>query len=67
MGYFDELKKDELYRFNGEFKTHPKYGSQFVVESYERALPNDKEVIISFSSSLFPRIEENVQKRFMIY
>lgn len=57
VGYFDELKKDELYRFNGEFKTHPKYGSQFVVESYERVLPNDKEAIIRFlSSSLFPRI-----------
>ena len=57
VGYFDELKKDELYRFNGEFKTHPKYGSQFVVESYEKVLPNDKEAIIRFlSSSLFPRI-----------
>lgn len=57
VGYFDELKKDELYRFNGDFKSHPKYGSQFVVESYERVLPNDKEAIIRFlSSSLFPRI-----------
>ena len=57
VGYFEELKKDELYRFNGEFKSHPKYGYQFVVESYERILPNDKEAIIRFlSSSLFPKI-----------
>ena len=58
-GYFNTLNETDLYIFNGKINIHEKYGEQFVVESYEITLPNDKDNVIEFlSSSLFPKIGE---------
>jgi len=56
-GYFGDLNEIDLYKFEGEFITHNKYGKQFNVISYETILPEDDENIISFlSSELFKGI-----------
>ena len=56
-GYFSDLNEIDLYKFEGEFITHNKYGKQFNVTSYEVILPDDDENIISFlSSELFKGI-----------
>ncbi|MEA4854006.1 MAG: ATP-dependent RecD-like DNA helicase [Christensenella sp.] len=41
VGNMPDLKPGELTRFFGVFKTHPKYGMQFAVQSYESTLPQD--------------------------
>ena len=54
-GIFQELKYKTMYKMDGNFVTHNKYGMQFNVESYEVILPTDREETIEFlSSSLFP-------------
>ncbi len=58
-GYFGDLNENDLYIFNGNFTTHQKYGEQFLVDTYEMTLPNDKDNIVDFlSSNLFPGIGE---------
>ena len=53
-GTFEALNHNELYFFYGKGVTHPKYGFQFDVESYERIKPEGKDGVIEFlSSSLF--------------
>lgn len=62
-GMFNELKYKTTYKMNGEFITHPKYGQQFQVESYEIVLPTDEEEIIDFlSSDIFPIGEKTAEK-----
>ena len=56
-GFFSDLNEIDLYKFEGEFITHNKYGKQFNVTSYETILPEDDENIVSFlSSELFKGI-----------
>ena len=56
-GYFDSLNQDENYILNGELVSHPKYGLQYKVSSYDRIKPSDKDGIIEFlSSDLFKGI-----------
>ena len=58
-GYFSDLNESDLYLFNGKMTNHERYGEQFLVESYEITLPNDKDNIVEFlSSNLFPGIGE---------
>ena len=53
-GYFTELNEKDTYILYGELIDHPKYGIQYVVNEYEKVLPNDKDGIIEFlSSNLF--------------
>ena len=51
VGYFDVPLKENLIRYQGEYIDHPKYGKQFLVESYERVMPNDDEGTIRYLSS----------------
>lgn len=51
VGYFDIPLKENLIRYYGEYVDHQKYGKQFLVEQYEKVLPNDNEGIIRFLSS----------------
>lgn len=53
VGYFPIAKKDDLVIYTGEFITHPKYGKQFKVESYEKVLPTGEEAIIRYLSSSY--------------
>ena len=58
-GFFPELNELDIYKFEGEFITHDKYGEQFNVTNYEVILPSDNDNIISFlSSELFKGIGE---------
>lgn len=58
-GYFNELNELDLYKLNGEFITHQKYGTQFQTDSYEIIMPEEKDHIIDFlSSELFKGIGE---------
>lgn len=58
-GYFHELNDMDTYLFYGKLTTHPKYGEQFMVDSYERCKPEEKDAIIDFlTSGLFKGIGE---------
>ena len=58
-GFFSDLNELDLYKFEGDFVLHDKYGEQFNVTGYEVVLPDDSDNIISFlSSELFKGIGE---------
>lgn len=58
-GTLPNIYPNILYRLEGEYRNHVKYGSQFVVSAFEKVLPTDYDSIISFlSSPLFPGIGE---------
>ena len=50
-GYFHELNDMDTYLFYGKLVTHPKYGEQFQVDSYERCKPEEKDAIVDFLTS----------------
>lgn len=57
VGYFPPLQPDELYRFTGTLKQHPKYGMQFQIDTFEKEVPATEQGIINYlSSDLFPGI-----------
>ena len=63
-GYFHELNDNDTYIFRGSFVIHAKYGEQFVVSSYERCMPEEKDAIVEFlSSGLFKGIGEAKAKK----
>jgi len=43
--------KTLTYKFNGNWNEHKKYGLQFVVDSYETVIDNDRTGIVSYLSS----------------
>ena len=56
-GYFPALVKDVLYKLVGEYKEHPRFGMQFIVQSARRILPTDESSVVAYlSSPLFPGI-----------
>ncbi len=57
IGYFPQLVEDELYRFTGVVKNHPKYGQQFQVDTFVKEVPATETGVIHYlSSDLFPGI-----------
>ncbi|WP_042478335.1 SF1B family DNA helicase RecD2 [Bacillus ndiopicus] len=57
VGYFPPLTEDELYRFTGNIKTHPKYGVQFQIDTFEKEVPATEQGVIHYlSSDLFTGI-----------
>lgn len=57
VGYLPPLTEDEIYRFTGIMKSHPKYGLQFQVETFQKEVPATETGIIHYlSSDLFPGI-----------
>ena len=58
-GYFYDIEEDLDYLLTGNITSHPRYGEQFQVSSYQEIIPEDKNSIISFfSSDLFKGIGE---------
>lgn len=56
-GYFPKVVEDSMYRFTGRMTKHPKYGSQFKAETFEKEIPATETGVISYlSSDLFPGI-----------
>jgi len=50
-GYFPDLPKDVFFRLYGSYQEHPRYGMQFVLESFERVEIDDVESLIAYLSS----------------
>ena len=58
-GYFSDINIDDHLKLNGSFTRHNKYGDQFLTDSYEIIIPEEKDGIITFlSSEVFPGIGE---------
>lgn len=63
-GYFHELNDNDTYILNGDFTIHNKYGEQFLVESYDRVLPEEKDSIVEFlSGGLFKGIGKKTAEK----
>lgn len=63
-GHFSPLEEGETYIFHGEFQTHKKFGTQYVVEMYSRVLPETKEgIVLYLSSDLFHGIGKKTAER----
>ncbi|AWE09295.1 ATP-dependent RecD-like DNA helicase [Lysinibacillus sp. 2017] len=57
VGYFPQLAEDELYRFTGHMKSHPKYGMQFQIDTFEKEVPTTEQGVVHYlSSDLFTGI-----------
>ncbi len=50
-GYCPDLNEIDTYKLEGEVTVHPKYGEQFMVQSFERILPTEDNAMISILSS----------------
>lgn len=63
-GSFGDMQEDEDYRFFGHFVDHPRYGKQFLVESYEQAHPTSANGLINYlSSEKFPGIGKKTAEK----
>jgi len=63
-GYFPELTVEQIYRFNGQWLNHPRYGWQFQVASYEKVNVRGKTALVHFlSSELFEGIGKKTAQR----
>lgn len=51
VGYFPQLVNDEQYRFTGRLKSHPKYGMQFQIDTFEKEVPTTEQGIVHYLSS----------------
>lgn len=51
VGYFPQLVNDEQYRFTGQLKSHPKYGMQFQIDTFEKEVPTTEQGIVHYLSS----------------
>lgn len=57
VGYFPNLAEEDLYRFTGVLKSHPKYGQQFQMETFEKEVPATEQGVVHYlSSDLFPGV-----------
>ncbi len=63
-GTFPELSAGETLRMEGEWKTHPKYGRQFVCVQSETVFPTSGEGLVAYlSGGLFKGIGPTTAKR----
>jgi len=64
VGNFPRPHPDELYTFYGEWKTHPRFGQQYVARRYERETPKTKAGVERYlASGLFSGIGKKMAKR----
>jgi exodeoxyribonuclease V alpha subunit len=49
-GYFPKIHEQETYIFYGQFKEHPRFGTQFHAESYRKDMPQSKQGVIAYLS-----------------
>lgn len=63
-GMMASVETDVIYRFYGTYQEHPKYGMQFVIESYDRPLPSEEEGIVRYLSGVqFPGIGKKTAEK----
>jgi exodeoxyribonuclease V alpha subunit len=64
VGHFPRPHPEELYTFYGEWKTHPKFGQQYVAKRYERETPKTRAGVERYlASGLFSGIGKKMAKR----
>ena len=57
VGYIGHIDRDKYYQLEGQYVSHPKYGIQFSVDSYQKVISeNNDDLIKYFSSSQFKGI-----------
>lgn len=62
-GVLPKLNEKKEYILYGNIVTHPKYGQQFAVDSFEIKMPTKEEELVTFlSSDLFPIGEKTAEK-----
>ena len=67
-GIFPKLNEKKEYILYGNMVTHPKYGPQFAVDSFEIKMPSKEEELVTFlSSDLFPIGEKTAEKIVNLY
>jgi len=67
-GIFPKLNEKKEYTLYGNMVTHPKYGPQFAVDSFEIKMPTKEEELVTFlSSDLFPIGEKTAEKIVAMY
>ncbi|WP_423799166.1 SF1B family DNA helicase RecD2 [Neobacillus sp. SAB-20_R2A] len=49
-GYFPRVHEQETYIFYGEFKEHPRFGTQFHVNHFRKDMPQSKQGVIAYLS-----------------
>jgi exodeoxyribonuclease V alpha subunit len=50
-GYFPKIHEQETYIFFGEFKDHPKFGTQFHASHFRKDIPQTKQGVVAYLSS----------------
>ena len=50
-GHFTQLQKGVVYQFLGKLETHPRFGVQYHISSYQTYIPETKDAIIAYLSS----------------
>lgn len=67
-GVLPKINEKKEYTLYGNMVTHPKYGPQFAVDSFEIRLPSKEEELVTFlSSDLFPIGEKTAEKIVALY
>ena len=67
-GYFNNINLDDNLKLNGKFTVHARYGEQFLTDTYEVIMPEEKDGIITYlSSDLFKGIGEAKAKKIYDY
>lgn len=62
-GVLPKINEKKEYTLYGNMVTHPKYGPQFAVNSFEIKMPTKEEELVTFlSSDLFPIGEKTAEK-----
>lgn len=63
-GTIGEVIEGDSYTFFGHLTTHPKYGEQLAVETYEKAVPTSTAGLINyFSSDKFPGVGKKTAEK----
>ncbi len=63
-GTIGEVIEGDHYTFSGSLTTHPKYGEQLAVDSYEKAVPTSSSGLIKyFSSDKFPGVGKKTAEK----
>lgn len=64
VGHFPRPHQEELYTFYGEWKQHPKFGTQYAASRYERETPKTEAGVEKYlASGLFSGIGKKLAKR----
>lgn len=67
-GLFTTVEKDVIYHITGNYIEHPKYGMQFQISSYSRAMPQEKDGVIRYLSGVqFPGIGKKTAEKIVEY